>query len=79
MRITIDRRRANFDQGPVDDRRVLGGASDIVEAAEEEYGRADAENYRKRADRRQDAQDQRQRPKLQRQTDQEPSREGKQR
>jgi len=55
VRITIDRSCTNFDQSPVDDRRIIGGAGDTIKAAEEKYRRADAENYRKRADRCQDA------------------------
>jgi hypothetical protein len=52
--MAIDRRRANLDQRPTDDCRVLDGTGDTIKAAEEEYRRADAENYRKRADYRKD-------------------------
>ena len=52
--MAIDRRRANLDQRPTDDCRVLDGTGDTIKAAEEEYRRADAENYRKRADHRKD-------------------------
>src|SRR6476619_6235423 len=55
VRVTIDRRCANFDQSPVDNCRVFDGARDTIKAAEEEYRCADDENYRKRADRSQDA------------------------
>jgi hypothetical protein len=52
--MAIDRRRPNLDQRPTDDCRVLGSTGDTIKAAEEEYRRADAGNYRKRADHRKD-------------------------
>jgi hypothetical protein len=43
-----------LDQRPTDDRRILNGTSDIIKAPEEKYRRADADNYRKRANHRED-------------------------
>jgi hypothetical protein len=43
-----------LDQRPTDDRRILNGTSDIIKAPEEKYRRADADNYRKRANHRKD-------------------------
>src|SRR5689334_39111 len=55
VRVAINRRCTNFNQSPVDNCRVFDSTSDIIKTAEEEYRCADAENYCKRADRRQDA------------------------
>src|SRR5262245_20001837 len=55
VRMAIDRRRTNLDQGPVDDRRVLGCTSDTKKTTEKKHRRGEAENYRQCANRRQDA------------------------
>lgn len=55
MCIAIDGGGPNFDQRPVDDRRILRSTSDTIKTPEKKYRRAEAENNRERADRRQNA------------------------